>query len=249
MKVLDATELRKLYENKTTVVDIAEHFGVCASTIQRNLKTLGLSRERLSLVEDITGQVFGRLTALRFERLDRFGKAVWLTRCECGKEKVINTSAMKAGLTTSCGCCKREKARKGVGELSQAYWRKLEKAATQRGLLFQMTKQDAWDLFLQQGQKCALSGIEITLFANWDKYRLQTASLDRIDSTKGYVPGNVQWVHKRVNFLKRDYSEAELIYWCCKVAGHSGQRYEDITRAIPSERRPLHEGTTVVQTT
>ena len=50
-----------------------------------------------------------------------------------------------------------------------------------------------------------------------DKFVVETCnnhSLDRIDSKKGYVKGNVQWVHKTVNRLKMDLSEEELMYWC-----------------------------------
>ena len=38
-----------------------------------------------------------------------------------------------------------------------------------------------------------------------------TASLDRIDSTKGYVRGNIQWVHKDINWFKRDYPK--ISFW------------------------------------
>lgn len=248
MKQIDEAELRKLYKARMTVVDIAENFGVCVVTINRRLKKLGLSREKLSNVENISGQTFGRLTALRFERVDKFGKAMWLMRCECGREKVINSSSVKAGLTTSCGCYKQSALRRGVGNIAQAYWHKLEKSAWGRDIPFQITKEEAWSLFSQQRGRCALSGVEITLFPNWDRYRLQTASLDRIDSTKGYVIGNVQWVHKRVNFLKRDYSEEELIYWCNRIADKNKERFVDITKHIPLERRALNESVTTVET-
>jgi hypothetical protein len=247
VKHIDEAKLRRLYEARATVVDIAEKFGVCVVTVHRRLNKLGLSRERLSNVEDITGQIFNRLTALRFERLDKFGKALWLMRCTCGKEKVINASAVKAGLTTSCGCYKQHVLRQGVGDISQAYWHRLEKSAWQRDMIFQVTKQEAWKLFGQQNGKCALSGVQITLFANGDQYRLQTASLDRIDSTKGYTLDNIQWVHKRVNFLKRDYSEEELIYWCSRIAKKNKNRYVDITDRVPLERRSLNESITVVK--
>lgn len=41
-----------------------------------------------------------------------------------------------------------------------------------------------------------------------------TASLDRIDSSKGYVEGNVQWVHKDVNYIKQDLEESYFKKLC-----------------------------------
>jgi hypothetical protein len=46
------------------------------------------------------------------------------------------------------------------------------------------------------------------------------ASLDRIDSEKGYIPGNVQWVHPAVNFMKHAMAQDVFIDWCCRVAAY-----------------------------
>lgn len=48
-------------------------------------------------------------------------------------------------------------------------------------------------------------------------YEEQTASLDRIDSSKGYIPGNVQWVHKDVNKMKLALSEKRLLELCTLI--------------------------------
>ena len=45
-----------------------------------------------------------------------------------------------------------------------------------------------------------------------------TASLDRIDSSKGYVKGNVQWVHKDINKMKTDFEQSIFIKLCKSVA-------------------------------
>lgn len=54
---------------------------------------------------DITGQVFGRLTAIRpTEERDQYGSVIWELSCECGNTvyKTINT--LKSGKVLSCGC-------------------------------------------------------------------------------------------------------------------------------------------------
>jgi len=55
--------------------------------------------------EDITGQKFNYLTAIRFvEYNEKSHNCMWLFKCECGKEIIINKSNVKNGHTKSCGC-------------------------------------------------------------------------------------------------------------------------------------------------
>ena len=50
----------------------------------------------------------------------------------------------------------------------------------------------------------------------------QTASLDRIDNSKGYIVGNVQWVHKQVNFMKGTMEQKEFIKFCKLISSKCG---------------------------
>lgn len=59
---------------------------------------------------------------------------------------------------------------------------------------------------------CALSGQELSM-----KWGGTTASLDRIDSNRGYEPSNVQWVDGKVNLAKRNMSDEEFIEMCKMV--------------------------------
>ena len=47
------------------------------------------------------------------------------------------------------------------------------------------------------------------------------ASLDRIDSKKGYIEGNVHWVFKSINRLKSDLTHTEFIELCGLVSKYS----------------------------
>lgn len=52
--------------------------------------------------------------------------------------------------------------------------------------------------------------------------------LDRIDSTKGYIVGNIQWIHKAVNKMKMEFSVADFMAVCkvvadCRSKPHSGK--------------------------
>ncbi len=55
--------------------------------------------------EDLTGQKFNRLTAIKPSETK---KSAWLFRCDCGTEKELTSSPVKKGVTKSCGCLIRE---------------------------------------------------------------------------------------------------------------------------------------------
>lgn len=60
-------------------------------------------------MKDITGQKFGRLTAVRF--IDRDSKrTLWEFKCECGTIKSIRLDSVKTGKVISCGCALKEQA-------------------------------------------------------------------------------------------------------------------------------------------
>lgn len=53
---------------------------------------------------DITGQVFGRLTAVRPTDIGKSGRVVWEFRCACGGVKYALVGSVTSGHTQSCGC-------------------------------------------------------------------------------------------------------------------------------------------------
>lgn len=76
-----------------------------------------------------------------------------------------------------------------------------------------------WGLYIAQDKRCALSGIPIGFGHKRVIERVEkTASLDRIDSNVGYTRGNVQWVHKHVNVMKRAISQEEFIQLANQIA-------------------------------
>ncbi len=55
------------------------------------------------------GNVYGRLTVLECAGKGNQGRAIWLCQCTCGTTKVANGVSLRRGITTSCGCYKRER--------------------------------------------------------------------------------------------------------------------------------------------
>lgn len=68
-------------------------------------------------------------------------------------------------------------------------------------------------IYIKQRGRCAYTNAPI-------KFTDNTASLDRIDNDKGYIEGNVQWVHKDVNMMKRHYSDEYFVKICLMISNN-----------------------------
>lgn len=110
-----------------------------------------------------------------------------------------------------------------LGDLHLSDFVSLIKSAKERQLDFDLTPDYLYKLYIQQNKKCAITGIDIVLDYSKSNgsYIEKTASLDRIDSSKGYITNNVQWVHKRINFMKGDMMLEELITWSKLIIGYN----------------------------
>ena len=97
-------------------------------------------------------------------------------------------------------------------EIGGSYWNRILINSKKRNLALEVSIKDIWDKFIKQNKKCALSGVELS-FRLENRYD-GTASIDRIDSTKGYTKENIQWIHKDLNRLKSNMTEDTLIKWC-----------------------------------
>lgn len=59
--------------------------------------------------KDRTNQRIGKLVALRFSKVDKYGRALWLYQCDCGNQKEINPGDLLRNgklKIKSCGCVK-----------------------------------------------------------------------------------------------------------------------------------------------
>jgi hypothetical protein len=57
---------------------------------------------------DLTGQRFTRLIALKRIGQDRWGSYIWLCKCDCGKQHTVSAGALRCGNSKSCGCLRGE---------------------------------------------------------------------------------------------------------------------------------------------
>lgn len=175
--------------------------------------------------KDIAGQKYGELTAIKpFARTNR-GNWQWTCMCSCGNEINVRIDSLTSGNTKSCGCLQKAAAKqtgkkntacgtknpqwRGHGAISGSFLYVIKRSAAQRGISFDLTLEDMWDQYEAQNGLCAYTGKKLVFPESYerDKSNTDTPSLDRIDSSKGYHKGNIQWVHKLVNKMKFDLPE------------------------------------------
>lgn len=167
------------------------------------------------------GQRFGKLLVLKEEE-KRGNNRIWLCLCDCGKHKIQTSHKLLRG-NQSCGCQRIISITKGNNIISGVWYGKIKGNAKKRNLDFSVSLEYLTSLFKKQNAQCSLSGLEIKIpMGRYDSVKT-TASLDRIDNNKGYIPGNVQFVHKNINYMKSIYDQKYFIALCKKVAQKNEQ--------------------------
>lgn len=188
-----------------------------------------MSQKRAHNFDDITGKKFGKLTVIELVTVEK-KRPVWRCLCDCGNEKITHGISLKRGGTKSCGCILATKDStkfhnfSGFKELSGTVFNSIRGGAKARNLDFNITQEYIYNLFISQEKKCKLTGLDLEIRPTSQKKNIKrTASLDRIDSSKGYIEGNVQWIHVIVNKMKWDLSTDEFLDWCKKICQHMKQ--------------------------
>lgn len=167
------------------------------------------------------GQTFGLRTVISLDLSGRFPSSArrWLVRCVCGTEDSVIARLLVGGFADTCRACRDQPRLRHVnGEVVPGWYvGRAYHGAQTRNLVFEITAADLDDLWRSQKGQCALSGALLE-FGPQDEQAKTTASLDRIDSSKGYIPGNLQWIHKRVNMAKKTLTNEQFISLCQEVA-------------------------------
>jgi len=180
----------------------------------------------MNKLTDLTNNRYGKLTVIGHSHTTKtkHGSSVhhWKCKCDCGNEKTIRGDCLYRDITKSCGCINKQMGRlhptwQGYEDISATIFKGIEWSAKTRKIEFDLKIEQLWELYLKQNKKCAMTDIPISFPENaLDTTR--NASLDRIDSSKGYTIDNVQWVDKRINFMKITLTNDEFIDLCNMVS-------------------------------
>lgn len=166
---------------------------------------------------DLTSQVFGLWTAVSEYGPGKTTRQIlWNCRCACGSEQRISATDLRNGSRFGCRACRAQRQLKTA---KVAYWNYMKCNAKYRDKEVSVSADFIFDLLEKQEYKCALTGepIHIALGRRSHMHGGTTASVDRIDSKQGYIPGNVWWVHKDVNKMKSDLLLNRLVDLCGKI--------------------------------
>lgn len=215
--------LEKEYVKKQrSLADIAKDLGSCKKTLSKYCKEFEIPLRRAGRIKvDLKNKKFGKLLVLEEVESKDKKHPTWSCLCDCGQITTrVTSDLISANKNKMCWDCRNQfistSKWKGYGEISGEFWDRAKRSAKVRKIDFQITIEDAWQLFLKQNRKCALSKKDIGFHRNIIENT--TASIDRIDSSIGYVLDNIQWVHKTINNLKMDLNQIEFIEWCRLVA-------------------------------
>jgi hypothetical protein len=155
----------------------------------------------MPVAENLAGQKFGRLTAIEDIGKTTRGR-VWRCMCECGQETESVSTYLKNGHKKSCGCLHADSAKiSGMKQRTHGYTTVDKKwTASEYGVWMSM-KARCGNPKTPSYKRYGARGIEVC--ERWIKFEnfiqdmgkrpTNKHSLDRIDTHKGYEPGNCRW--------------------------------------------------------
>lgn len=180
---------------------------------------------------DLTGQRFGRLTVVKRSGSTPQKLALWLCKCDCGNEKIIDGHTLRRGGSKSCGCYRTEReSERAVKRNYKHGQRKTRLYGIWLGMKSRCYNSNDHN-FLHYGAK----GIEVCeewtqdfqSFYGWSMshgYK-EDLSIDRIDVNGNYEPNNCRWVTMKVQQNNR--SNNHLI--TCSGETHTISEWAEIT--------------------
>lgn len=210
--------------NKSKVKIICPEHGVFEQRPDSHLRDNGCFNCRISNNiphKNIIGVKFGKLKVIEeLPNRDKNKNKVWLCKCDCGNIKNVSTNNLTMGHTKSCGCNQYKKGKDvynytGYEDISGKKWSSIKSNAIIRGLEFSITKEQVWEKYLEQNKKCYLTKQDIS-------FKEKTASIDRLDNSKGYNIDNISIVHKDINIMRNKYSIDYFIEMCNLVSNNMG---------------------------
>lgn len=217
--------IKELYFENYGTKQIAAKLQISESTVNRVLTNEGCRGKRKH--PTLVGKKFGNLTVVKYIEKGRYKEGgiyhIYECKCVCGNIVYVRSNNLKRGHTKNCKSCKAQNLHLQfkIGKIPSWIKNGIKNRCKKRGLEVNVTDEYLWELYIKQDKKCVYTGLTLCLSNDRVFKKINnTASVDRIDSNKGYIIGNVQWVHKKINNMKNNMSDKEFISWCRLVVQH-----------------------------
>lgn len=207
---------------------IAIELSMGEPTVYKYLRLFEIPKRHIN-VHNLVNLRAGRLLVTEFSHVAN-KTSYWICQCDCGKVVCVEHSHLMINSDTkkprkqSCGCLQIEVSYNNhynsYKHVHGLWFNQLKQASKRRKIEWNIMPKDIHDLLIKQDWKCAISGIILSVPLDFKHYKSRkwNASVDRIDSSKGYVIDNIQIVDKRINMMKQQYSQEEFIKLCKTVA-------------------------------
>jgi hypothetical protein len=229
--MLTQEEILEVITSNRSIKEFCISKGISRRTFYNYIKKYNIKSKNSLSKENIKSKIgikINRWTIIEYLENEKLSGTL-RCRCECGTEQKVRYYDIISEQTKGCNSCSGIEKSKNCGkykrkigknnwkfsgykEISGHYWANLKHRARKTGKELSITIEYAYELLEKQNFKCKISGLEIELPSCMNKR--WTASLDRIDSTKGYIEGNVQWLHKDINTMKWNFNQDQFIKYC-----------------------------------
>lgn len=182
-------------------------------------------------LRDLTEQRFGYLTVLSQHSSTRKGNHTvirWLCRCDCGTEKPVTSTDLIQGRSKTCNgrTCLfalevRQRNRGPRCSSLEQVFRSYRLRAKHKGNAFEITSEEFDEIAQQNCYYCCVPPSNTSRRGPQSK-RYVYNGIDRIDSSKGYVRGNMRpccWICNR---MKNTLSAVEFLAHIKQIAACHG---------------------------
>jgi hypothetical protein len=156
---------------------------------------------------DISGMIFSRWTVLRRGERTKHGTWDWICRCECGTERSVNGQSLRTGRSKSCGCFHKEVMLKANVTHGMTHTKVHRIWGAIKGRCHNQNNA-AYQYYGGRGivmcERWQNSFAEF--YADMGDPPSDDASIDRINNSGNYEPGNCTWStrHQQMRNTRRN---------------------------------------------
>jgi len=105
---------------------------------------------------------------------------------------------------------------------------------------FTVTYEYLWNIIKNQNWKCNVLHIPLDQLGNADNNN--RISIDRIDSAKGYVPSNIQFITNRVNAMKWTHDQTDFFNYCKLIVEYTNKHGVPVDPSDQTSSNSILEG-------